>query len=55
MLVETTPQAIFTSRKIGRLEEGYEASLLVLRENPLEDLERLGDVRLRMKQGRVLP
>jgi hypothetical protein len=55
MLVETTPQAIFTSRKIGRLDEGYEASLLVLGGDPVEDLEHLGDVRLRMKQGRVLP
>jgi imidazolonepropionase-like amidohydrolase len=55
MLVETTPQAIFPSRKIGRLDEGYEASLLVLRGDPLKDLERLGDVRLRIKQGRVLP
>lgn len=55
MLVETTPQAIFPSRRIGRLDEGFEANLVVLAENPLTDLDRLDDVKLRMKQGRVLP
>lgn len=30
LLTETTPQAIFPKRKIGRLEKGYEASFLVL-------------------------
>jgi imidazolonepropionase-like amidohydrolase len=55
MLVETTPQAIFPSRRIGRLDEGYEASLLVLGGDPLADLDHLGDIRLRMKQGKVLP
>jgi imidazolonepropionase-like amidohydrolase len=55
MLVETTPRTIFPSRRIGRLDEGYEANLLVLRGDPLVDLDRLGDIRLRMKQGGVLP
>lgn len=54
MLVENTPRTIFPSRRIGRLEEGYEANLLVLGGDPLADLERLSDVRLRMKQGRLL-
>jgi imidazolonepropionase-like amidohydrolase len=49
------PQAIFTPRKIGRLDKGYDANVRVLRGDPLENLERLGDVRLRIKQGRVLP
>jgi glyoxylase-like metal-dependent hydrolase (beta-lactamase superfamily II)/imidazolonepropionase-like amidohydrolase len=55
MLVETTPRTIFPSRRIGRLDEGYEANLLVLGGDPLADLEHLSDVRLRMKQGRLLP
>lgn len=54
MLVETTPRAIFPSRQIGKLDEGYEANLLVLRGDPLRDLEYLSDIKLRMKQGRVL-
>ncbi len=54
MLVETTPRAIFPSRRIGKLDEGYEANLLVLGGDPLRDLEHLDDVKLRIKQGRVL-
>ncbi len=48
---ETTPQTIFPNRKIGRLRDGYEASFLVLNGNPLENLERIKDIRLRFKQG----
>ena len=48
---ETTPQAIFPSRRIGRLADGFEASFLVLDKNPLEDFSNVGAIRLRMKQG----
>jgi imidazolonepropionase-like amidohydrolase len=34
---ETTPQTIFPDRKIGALEDGYEASFLALEGNPLEN------------------
>lgn len=51
MWCETTPQAIFPSRKIGRLEEGYEASFLVLKGNPLTDFRHVRDIALRFKQG----
>src|SRR5712691_8273285 len=34
-----TPQAIFPGRKIGLLKDGYEASFLVLAEDPLKDLK----------------
>src|SRR5438874_379978 len=37
MWCETTAAAIFPKRKIGRLKNGYEASFLVLNDNPLED------------------
>ncbi len=52
MLCETTPRFFFAGRQIGRLEEGYEASLLALGGNPLEDLAHIRDVRVRLKQGR---
>jgi len=48
---EATPQAIFPHRRIARLTPGYEASFLVLRENPLERPEALDDIALRVKQG----
>lgn len=54
MIVETTPRAIFPSRKIGRLASGYEASLLALDGNPLEDPSSLRRVAIRVKQGHVL-
>ena len=47
-------ETIFPGRKIGRLEDGYEASFLVLNGNPLEDFTRIRDIRLRVKQGHVL-
>lgn len=51
MAVETTPLAIFPTRRIGALKEGFEASFLVLKENPLEDLNALRRISLRIKQG----
>jgi hypothetical protein len=51
---ETTPQAIFPERKIGRLAEGYEASFLVLAGDPIEEFENTRKIRLRFKQGRPL-
>jgi imidazolonepropionase-like amidohydrolase len=54
MWCEATPVAIFPDRKIGRFEEGYEASFLALAENPLDDFEAVRAIRLRVKQGRLL-
>jgi hypothetical protein len=51
MWSETTPRLIFPARRIGRLEAGYEASLLVLGCDPLARWACTGDVRLRIKQG----
>ena len=50
-----TPRAIFPGRKLGMLEGGFEASLLVLAGNPLADFTNVGRIRLRMKQGFLLP
>jgi cytosine/adenosine deaminase-related metal-dependent hydrolase len=47
----TAAQTIFPHRKIGHLREGYEASFIVLRGNPLEHFERVRDIQLRFKQG----
>lgn len=52
--VETTPQVIFPNRKIGRLGKGYEASFVVLSGNPIENFERVENIRLRFKQGFLL-
>lgn len=49
-----TPQAIFPGRRIGAFHEGYEASFLVLKRNPLEQLAYLKEISLYVKQGCVL-
>jgi len=49
--VETTPQSIFPRRAIGRLEEGYEASFLVLPTDPLRDSTAISRIQARVKQG----
>jgi len=54
MLTQTTPQAIFPSRKIGSLREEYEASFLALNANPLDDLQNVKHISIRVKQGNVL-
>ncbi|MEM7278732.1 MAG: amidohydrolase family protein [Pseudomonadota bacterium] len=54
MWCETTARSIFPERKIGRLEEGYEASFLVLEGNPIEDFAYVRSINLRVKQGRRL-
>ena len=52
--VETTPRTIFPTRKIGRLEEGYEASFLALEANPLDDFSATREIVLRVKRGLIL-
>ncbi|HVE56295.1 MAG TPA: amidohydrolase family protein [Pyrinomonadaceae bacterium] len=51
---EDTPQTIFPNRKIGRLREGYEASFLVLSDNPIDNLERIKNIKMRFKQGYLI-
>jgi imidazolonepropionase-like amidohydrolase len=54
MLSETTPQAIFPMRRIGRLQEGYDADFLVLRSDPLRFLlQSLDAVSMRVKHGEI--
>lgn len=54
MWCETTAAAIFPQRRIGHLKEGYEASFLVLRGDPLQDFDDVRKIALRIKQGQVL-
>lgn len=50
-----TPQHIFPRRKLGLIKENYEASFLVLNENPLQQINTIHTgIRLRVKQGRLL-
>lgn len=50
-----TPRAIFPGRRIGSLADGHEASFLALGGDPLADWSNVRRVRLRFKQGRLLP
>ncbi|MDX1624404.1 MAG: hypothetical protein R3199_10550, partial [Gemmatimonadota bacterium] len=49
-----TPRTVFPTRRIGRLEPGWEASFLALGCDPIEEFACTGDIRLRYKQGREL-
>ncbi len=51
---EYTAAAIFPKRKIGRLEEGYEASFVVLSGNPMQDFANTQKIDLRVKQGQIM-
>jgi hypothetical protein len=54
MWCDTTANTIFPRRKIGKLKAGYEASFLVLKNNPLQEFSAVQQISLRVKQGRVL-
>jgi Amidohydrolase family len=54
MWCATTANTIFPRRKIGKLKEGYEASFLVLKNDPLQDFTAVQQISLRVKQGRIL-
>lgn len=55
MWTESTAVTIFPERKIGKLQEGYEASFLVLSGNPLTDFSNVTHITPRLKQGQPLP
>ena len=54
MWSETTARSIFPTRRIGRLEPGYEASFLVFDRDPIKDIEALRDIGFRVKQGCIM-
>jgi len=51
---ENTAKTIFPQRKIGELKEGYEASFVVLKANPIQDFSAVLQISFAVKQGRVL-
>ena len=51
---EATPRAIFPQRRVGCLDDGCEASLLVLSADPAADFANTKRITLRMKDGRLL-
>jgi hypothetical protein len=55
MWCESTPKAIFPTRKIAAFREGYEASFLALTDNPLERFaEAVQNIAVRVKNGVLL-
>ena len=51
---QDTAGTIFPARKIGLLKEGYEASFVVLKKNPLPDFAAVQHIAMAVKQGHVL-
>lgn len=49
----STPQSIFPDRKIGEIREGYEASFLVLNQNPIQRIQAINEISFKVKQGVV--
>jgi predicted amidohydrolase YtcJ len=54
VLCENTPRSIFPDRKIGRIESGYEASFLVLSDNPLNNVLKTRIQAFKVKNGVLL-
>lgn len=54
VLCENTPRAIYPNRKIGKLENGYEASFLVLSDNPLTNVLKTRVQAFKVKDGVLL-
>ncbi|MDX1910701.1 MAG: hypothetical protein SFV22_04400 [Saprospiraceae bacterium] len=51
VLCENTPRAVFPKRKIGKIEDGYEASFLVLTDNPLNNVLKARVAAFKVKNG----
>ena len=45
---------IFPHRKIGALQEGYEASFVVLEGDPIKDFNEVKKITIRVKRGTPL-
>jgi hypothetical protein len=54
MWCQTTAATIFPQRRIGHLKQGYEASFLVLGEDPIRDFTAVQRIERRFKQGEFL-
>lgn len=51
---ETTPQAIFPRRRLGKLKDGYEANFLVLGGDPISDIGAINQIHQVFKSGEEL-
>jgi len=54
VMCENTPRAIFPKRKIGKIEDGYEASFIVLSDNPLVNILKIRAISFKVKNGKVI-
>jgi imidazolonepropionase-like amidohydrolase len=54
VLCENTPRAIFPKRKIAKFDEGFEASFLVLNDNPLNNVLKTRVADFKVKNGLLL-
>lgn len=54
VLCENTPKAIYPNRKIGKFDNGYEASFLVLSDNPLSNVLKSRVQAMKVKNGVIL-
>ena len=54
MWTRDTPRWMFPDRKIGAIEPGCEASMIGLAANPLDDWQAIQQVKLSIKNGKVL-
>ena len=50
----TTAKTIFPKRRLGELKEGFEASFVVLRDNPVEHFSAVRQISIAVKQGHLL-
>lgn len=49
-----TPVTMFPNRKIGIIKDGYEASFIALKRNPLVDFSAVKEILLKVKNGKLL-
>jgi hypothetical protein len=54
VICENTPRAVFPDRKIGKIEDGFEASFLVLSDTPMENILKIRAISFKVKNGLVL-
>ena len=54
VLCENTPKAIYPDRKIGKIDEGFEASFLALSDNPLSNVLKTRIISVKVKNGHLL-
>ncbi len=53
-ICENTPRAIFPNRKIGKIEEGFEGSFIVLLDNPLDNILKIRAISFKVKNGELI-